>query len=128
MSDKSLSSAADLQSSPNDAGMSEKLINRLITSGLIVTLLSALLLFLSSAYPVSMWMDLVASAFLIVARLMHRHLSVGQRLFLLIVSGLSIAGAAIVSNAYARDAFLVLCGMPTLRVVEPFNVIKHICA
>ena len=58
--------------------------------------------------------DLIAASFFAAARIMHRRLSVGQRLLVLVSGGLVIASAAMVSNPYARDAYLVMAGVMVL--------------
>jgi len=99
---------------PIEVGMSAELINRLLISACFVALLSALLLYLGHTYPVSMMVDLACAGAFAAARLMHRRLAVGQRLLVLVLGGLAIASAAMVSNPYARDAYLVMAAVMVL--------------
>ena len=114
MPDDLLTPAAHSRQSHPAAGMSDGLINRLLASACVVALLSAFVLFLGHSYPVSMVVDLVAATIFVVARLLHRRLSVGQRLLVLVLGGLVIAAAAMASNPYARDAYLVMAAVMVL--------------
>lgn len=94
--------------------MSAEQVNRLLTSACVVALLSALVLYLGRTYPVSMMVDLASAGTFAAARLMHRRLTVGQRLLVLVMGGMVIASAAMVSNPYARDAYLVMAAVMVL--------------
>lgn len=94
--------------------MSDGLINRFLTAGCVVALLSALVLYLGHTYPISMVVDLACAGAFATARLIHQRLTVGQRLLALVLGGLVIASAAMVSNPYARDAYLVMAAVMVL--------------
>ena len=94
--------------------MSDRLINRLLLSACFVALMSALVLFLGRSYPESMMVDLVSAGVFALTRLLHQRLSVSQRLLVLVLGGLFIAGAAMLSNPYARDAYLVMAAVMVL--------------
>lgn len=94
--------------------MSAELINRLLTSACVVALLSALVLYMGHTYPLSMMVDLACAGLFVMARLLHQRLSVGQRLLVLVLGGLMIASAAMTSNPYARDAYLVMAAVMVL--------------
>lgn len=110
-SQHSSSSAPELPMSP---GMSDRLINRLLVWASVVAMLSAVVLVLGHSYPTSLVVDLLSAGVFAAARLLHQRLSVSQRLLALVLGGLVIAGAAMLSNPYARDAYLVVAAVMVL--------------
>ena len=100
--------------SPMSLGMTDQLINRLLVWACAVAMLSALVLIIGKSYPTLVVVDLVSAGVFAAARVLHQRLSVSERLLALVLGGLVIAGAAILSNPYARDAYLVMAAVMVL--------------